>query len=90
MHPRRNVLNALDLALNGVDIAEGERGRRAESGSRIAEPLRRRRMIVLLHRVVFRVGGGQEHVRRTHKEIREIREVFKGHHSFSVISLISL
>ena len=56
-----DVLHAVHLA-DRVGIVERHRRRGAETGLEIAQPLARGRMVVLLHRIVFRMKGGLEHV----------------------------
>ena len=56
-----DVLHAGHLA-NRIGIVERHRRRRAEAGFEIAEPLARGRMIVLLHRIVFRMERGLHHI----------------------------
>ncbi len=52
---RRHVLNPTHLAADGVGIVSGERCGGAKAGGRIAQPLTCGRVIVFLHRVVFRM-----------------------------------
>ena len=51
----RDVLHAAHLRSNRHRIVAGQRGGGAKAGGRIAEPLARGRMVVLLHRIVFGV-----------------------------------
>ena len=53
VHARRDVLHARDLIADGIGVGAGQRRRRAKARRRIAEAIARRRVVVLLHRVVF-------------------------------------
>ena len=59
--PSDDELHAAHLA-NRVGIGRRQRRRGAEPGFDVAEPLARRRMIVLLHRIVFGMERREDHV----------------------------
>ncbi len=73
VHAAGHVLHPRQLA-DRFGIGERQRGRRAEAGFEIAEPLPGQRMIVFLHRIVFRVEVDRQHVGRAGERIAGIRQ----------------
>ncbi len=60
--PSGHVLHAFDAADRG-GVGRGQRRGRAQPGLRVAQPLARRRMVVLFHRVVFGMERGENDIR---------------------------
>ena len=54
-------LNAADLATDRIDISPQQCRRRPETCGRITEPILRRGMVVLFHRIVFRMANQPKH-----------------------------
>ena len=61
VHAAGDILHAVELA-DRFGIGERQRRCRAEAGLEIAEPLPRERVVVLFHRVVFRMEGHADDV----------------------------
>ena len=62
VNPFGDELHAAQAA-DRLRVGRRQRRRRAETRLGVAEPLPRRRMIVLLHRIVFGVKAGEDDVR---------------------------